>query len=188
MRNERRPDPDAEYDPIRSLCPELLDLGLATSATPGPAPRLDGRERLRAANGYTKGGQRVGRDTLHGLAQYFVDRCPPLSWDTSLELGNYKALVALMGTFRRDLEMSPDRIRALIDFYWDTLGDRRPKRAWMWDFKGRYRALLEAFEKSGAATTAEDYAGWQTPETSAEEMRAAVAAAQAARTRRTDAP
>lgn len=185
MKN-RPSDIDADFDPIRSMCQEAFQPGPSDREEPplGRATNRDGRDRLTATHGFTKNGAAVGQDTLKGLANYFVRSCPPLSWDTSLELGNYKALIALMATFKRDLEMTPHQIRSFIDFYFASLQGRRPKRAYMWDFKGRYHTLLARFEISGVAATADDYTGWQAPAATDQEMQDALAAAQAARARK----
>lgn len=185
MRN-RPTDTDADFDPVRSLFQESFQQAASSLSAPpvGNVPSRDGRDRLAASHGFTKAGRPVGSDTLRGLANYFVRQCPPLAWDTSLELGNYKALVALMATLKRDLEMTPADIRAFIDYYFISLQGRRPKRAYMWDFKGRYHSLLEGFVRSGVSAQPQDYTGWQSQDVTTAEMQAASDAAKAARARR----
>jgi hypothetical protein len=182
MKN-RPQDTDADFDPVRSLCEETFQQPFSSPGGPAPAPspRRDGRDRLTASRA---SGRSAGEDSLRGLANYFVRNCPPLSWDTSLELGNYKALVALMSTLRRDLEMTPAQIRTLIDVYFVDLKGRRPKRAYLWDFKGSYHRLLARIEAAGLNTTGADYESWTaSPVTDAEMQAAAQAAIAAARAR-----
>lgn len=180
MQKNRPADTDLDFDPVRAMCEESFQ-GAISGLEEHPAthgPRRDGRDRLTAS----RASQRpAGEDSLRGLANYFVRACPPLSWDTSLEFGNYRALIGLMSTLRRDVEMTPQQIRVLIDTYFLELQGRRPRRAYLWDFKGRYHQLLARIDAAGLATETADYESWAPTPVSAAELQAAQAAALRAR-------
>lgn len=99
-----------------------------------------------------------GPDTRPGLANYFNDRCPPVTWAGGLERGSPRALLATIGDLR-DLGLTPDQIRSMIDLYFAGI-ESPPATAYAWDFKWRRYQLLKKMRESGALTAAEDYAGW----------------------------
>jgi len=155
----RHLDPDAEFDATacaRKLLQSDSDPAPAPQTTwtpPEPAPR---RERRST-------GRRYSADSIPGLADYFTTACPPLSWAGGLEIGNRQALMQLFGELRRDVGLTPDDCRALVDLYITRLGDRRPQRPYIWDFKWQRYQLLKALRDTGVTVTPADYETWQEP-------------------------
>ncbi|MFC9505388.1 hypothetical protein [Streptomyces sp. NPDC057002] len=155
----RHTDPDAELDATAYVQRLLHDSSEDAPAPcpawtpPEPAPRRVRRSQSR----------RYGPDSLPGLADYFTHACPPLSWAGGLEIGNRQALVQVFGELRRDAGLTPDDCRALVDLYISRLGDRRPQRPYVWDFKWQRYQLIKALRDTGVTVTDADYASWQAP-------------------------
>lgn len=154
----RRPiDPDAELD--ATACVQHL---LQEGSEPSPAPRTawtppePAPRRVRRSQG-----RPYGADSIPGLADYFTHACPPLSWAGGLEIGNRRALVQVFSELRRDAGLSPDDCRALVDLYVTRLGDRRPERPYVWDFKWQRYQLVKHLRETGVTTTDTDYESWQ---------------------------
>ncbi|MGW3860283.1 hypothetical protein ACWEDZ_02195 [Streptomyces sp. NPDC005047] len=154
----RRPiDPDSDLDAtayVQKLLQGPSDDAPAprTSWTPPePAPRRVRRSQARS----------YGPDSLPGLADYFTHACPPLSWAGGLEIGNRQALVQVFSELRREAGLTPDDCRALVDLYITRLGDRRPQRPYVWDFKWQRFQLLTHLRDTGVTVTDADYATWQ---------------------------
>ncbi|WP_369042216.1 hypothetical protein [Streptomyces sp. Midd1] len=152
----RQIDPNSEFD-TTACARKLLQGGSEPAAAPQtawtppePAPRRERRTRGRA----------YGPDSIAGLCDYFVRSCPPLSWAGGLEIGNRQALMALFGELRRDVGLTPDECRALVDLYISRLGSRRPQRPYVWDFKWQRYQLVKALRDTGVARTDADYATW----------------------------
>ncbi|MFE2539066.1 hypothetical protein [Actinacidiphila glaucinigra] len=155
----RHTDPDADFDAtayVQNLLQPSPDPAPAPCAwtPPEPAPR---RTRRPAGRSY-------GPDSLPGLADYFTRSCPPLSWAGGLEIGNRQALVAVFSELRREVGLSPEDCRALVDLYISRLGEKRPNRPYVWDFKWQRFSLLKALRDTGVTVTDEQYATWQTSE------------------------
>ncbi|MEU1552127.1 hypothetical protein ABZ517_05320 [Streptomyces scabiei] len=148
-------DPDSEFDTTacaRKLLqgPEPSPAPPAAWTPPEPAPRRQRRSRGRV----------YGPDSVAGLCDYFTTACPRLSWAGGLEIGNRQALMALFGELRRDVGLTPDECRALVDLYVTRLGDRRPSRPYVWDFKWQRYQLLKQLRDSGVTRSDADYASW----------------------------
>lgn len=155
----RHTDPDAEFDATacarKLLQPDTEALSAPSAAwtPPEPAPRRVKRSRRRP----------YGPDSIPGLCDYFTHACPPLSWAGGLEIGNRQALMQVFSELRRDVGLSPDDCRALVDLYITRLGDRRPNKPYVWDFKWRRYELVRILRETGVTTTAADYETWQAP-------------------------
>lgn len=156
----RHTDPDAELDATAYVEKLLQNASEPPAASctarpfPEPAPRRTRRSR----------GRSYGPDSIPGLADYFTQACPPLSWAGGLEIGNRQALIAVFSELRREVGLSPDDCRALVDLYIARLGDRRPTKPYVWDFKWQRFQLLAALRENGTTVTAEEYQSWQNPE------------------------
>lgn len=152
----RQIDPDSEFDTTacaRKLLQDTPEPPAApqTSWTPPkPAPRRQRRSSTRT----------YGPDSVAGLADYFTRSCPPLSWAGGLEIGNRQALMTVFSELRHGVGLTPDNCRALVDLYITRLGDRRPKRPYIWDFKWQRYQLLSALRDTGAMRTDADYESW----------------------------
>ena len=168
----RQIDPDSEFD--STACARKLLQGTSEAppapptawTPPEPAPRRERRSR----------GRTYGPDSVAGLCDYFTSACPRLSWAGGLEIGNRQALMQLFGELRRDVGLTPDQCRALVDLYVTRLGDRRPQRPYIWDFKWQRYQLLKHLRDSGVTRTDADYESWaDTARTSPTEDEAFVA-------------
>ncbi|WP_329271990.1 hypothetical protein [Streptomyces sp. NBC_01451] len=152
----RQIDPDSEFD--TTACARKLLQGASEPSPapqtawtpPEPAPRRERRTRGRA----------YGPDSVAGLADYFTRACPPLSWAGGLEIGNRQALMTVFSELRHSVGLTPDDCRALVDLYVTRLGDRRPQRPYIWDFKWQRYQLLAALRNSGVTRTDADYQSW----------------------------
>lgn len=154
----RRPiDPDAELD--ATACVENY---LQEASQPSPAPRTTwappepAPRRVRRSQGRS-----YSADSLPGLADYFARACPPLSWAGGLEVGNRQALIAVFSELRRDIGLTPEDCRAVTDLYISRLGDRRPTKPYVWDFKWQRYQLVRHLRETGVTTTDADYESWQ---------------------------
>ncbi|MEV7902186.1 hypothetical protein [Streptomyces anulatus] len=153
----RRPiDPDAELDAtacVQNLMREEAPAPAphADRTPPDPAPRRVRRPQSRS----------YGPDSIPGLADYFTSSCPPLSWSGGLEIGNRQALVAVFSELRRDVGLTPDDCRALTDLYVARLGNRRPSKPYVWDFKWQRYQLLRHLRETGITTKDADFESWQ---------------------------
>lgn len=157
MARESIHDPDAELD-ATAIVQNMLQDGHGSPSTPrtGWTPPEPGQRRTRRSNG-----RQYGPDSLPGLADYFTSSCPPLSWSGGLEIGNRQALVAVFSELRRDVGLSPDDCRALVDLYISRLAGRAPTRPYVWDFKWRRFQLLRDLRSTGVTVTSEEYGSWQ---------------------------
>ncbi|MBD0734079.1 hypothetical protein BGM09_01210 [Streptomyces sp. CBMA29] len=97
-----------------------------------------------------------------GLAQYFNHLCPAPSWTHGMQMNSQTGLAAMCREMREH-GMDADQIRALMDLYFDRLGDREPRGPYWLDFKGRRWALLRQLDQSGAVLTSHDYQPWAGP-------------------------
>ncbi|WNI17604.1 hypothetical protein [Actinacidiphila sp. ITFR-21] len=150
-------DPDAELD-ATAIVRNMLQGEPEPSAPAQPrwTPPETGQRRERRSKG-----RPYGPDSLPGLADYFTNSCPPLSWAGGLEIGNRQALVAVFSELRRESGLSPDDCRALVDLYVTRLAGKAPARPYVWDFKWRRFQLLRDLRSTGLTVTAEEYSTWQ---------------------------
>jgi hypothetical protein len=152
----RQIDPDAELDATACVRKMLQNDPDSPSQPPQgfipaePAPRRSRRTQ----------GRSYGPDTIPGLCDYFTRACPPMSWAGGLEVGNRRALAAIFSELRRDAGLTPDDCRALVDLYITALGDKRPNRPYVWDFKWRRFTLLGHLRDTGRTVTTEEYRTW----------------------------
>lgn len=121
----------------------------------GPLAAANGSQRRRRATA-----RRPGPDSNMGLAYAFNDRCPEPSWAHGMQLNSLKGLAAMFREMREH-GLDADRIRALIDLYFQQLGGKVPDRPYWLDFKGRRWRLLKGLEDSGSLRTGADYDGWR---------------------------
>ena len=156
-----RIDPDSEFDATacaRKLLqgtPDASALPRSAWTPPEPAPR-----RVKRSTGRS-----YGPDSVAGLADYFTNACPPLSWAGGLEIGNRQQLMAVFSELRRGVGLTPDDCRALIDLYVARLAERQPTKAYVWDFKVRRFELLKLLRSTGVTVTDAEYASWNEPAT-----------------------
>ncbi|MFF1693146.1 hypothetical protein ACFVXC_05890 [Streptomyces sp. NPDC058257] len=150
-------DPDAELD-ATAIVQNLLQGHQESPAAPQPswAPPESGERRVRRSRG-----RQYGADSIPGLADYFASSCPPLSWSGGLEIGNRQALMQVFGELRRDVGLTPDDCRALVDLYISRLAGKAPSKPYVWDFKWRRYQLLRDLRATGVTVSAEEYASWE---------------------------
>lgn len=167
-----RIDPDSEFD--ATACARKLLQGTeepspapqTTWTPPEPAPRRTRRSR----------GRLYGPDSVAGLADYFTNACPPLTWAGGLEIGNRQQLMTVFSELRHGIGLTPEDCRALIDLYVQRLEGRSPTKPYVWDFKWRRYELLKALRATGVTVTDADYASWnETASTSTAEDEAFIA-------------
>ncbi|MFF8283356.1 hypothetical protein ACF06W_11605 [Streptomyces albus] len=83
-----------------------------------------------------------------------------MSWSGGLEIGNRQALIAVIAELRRDVGLSPDDCRALVDLYINRLAGKAPSKPYVWDFKWRRFQLLKALRETGLTVSTEEYESW----------------------------
>ncbi|MEU9050180.1 hypothetical protein AB0D37_07205 [Streptomyces sp. NPDC048384] len=150
-------DPDAELD-ATAIVQNMLHGPEEPPSAPQPTwtPPEHGQRRERRPKG-----RHYGPDSIPGLADYFTNSCPPLSWSGGLEIGNRQALVQVFSELRREAGLTPDDCRALVDLYVSRLAGRAPGRPYVWDFKWRRYQLLRDLRGTGLTVTADEYDTWK---------------------------
>ncbi|MEU1816075.1 hypothetical protein ABZ543_12890 [Streptomyces roseifaciens] len=158
----RRPtDPDDALDITKTVL-----AGLHCSSTPVPAPERPlpsgtGRRLTRRTKTVD-----YSPDSLRGLCDYFMSACPDPTWH-ALERGNQAALRVALSELRHS-GMTPAKVRALIDLFFQRQGDQPPHRTYVGDFTKQRLDLIRELVRTGTAKTDADYSSWnaayQTPD------------------------
>ncbi|MFE5853224.1 hypothetical protein ACFQ61_08380 [Streptomyces sp. NPDC056500] len=159
MARETPGDPDAELDATAIAQNLLLGTPPAAPVSAAWVPPKAGRQ-----HGRREKSRQYSANSIPGLADYFTNVCPRLSWSGGLEIGNRQALIAVISELRRDVNLTPDECRALMDLYVRTLDGRSPSKAYVWDFKWRRYQLIREMRDSGQCVTGMDYESWREPE------------------------
>lgn len=146
-------DPDEALDTTRSFM-DLHGPCDSPAASTGPSlPTGSGRRLTRRPRTAT-----YSRDSLPGLADYFMDACPSPTW-ASMERGNVTALRAALSELRQD-GLSPDKCRAMIDLFFHQRAGKSPYGTWVGDFTRMRLGLIRELSRTGVAKTDDDYASW----------------------------
>jgi hypothetical protein len=164
-------DPDRERDPGH-IFEEALS-GPVEALPPHGRHRETGKplgspQAAHRALATKKPRTQAQQDSARGLAAYFLSKCPPPSWDTGLEHGNFFAIVGLFSWLKKN-GADANTCRAMVDKYFLQLSGRRPNSPYVWDFKYRCPRLLTAVQDAGVFNRPEDYSKDWAPEVTKEQ-------------------
>lgn len=174
--NSRQPhDADADRDAANSEAYRLLEGPQETRQPPssdrrGRTPAAGPTRRTSGLPAAPRTRRQPGPDSNMGLAVYFNNACPSPNWAHGMQLNSMRGMAAMMRELR-DHGLDADAIRALIDLYFDRLGDRVPRLAYWLDFKGSRWSLLRAADTTGATRTAQGYDAWTAPTSTEDDPR-----------------
>lgn len=133
----------------------------ASPSTRRPPTSYQLRQKL------SKTSRKPGPDTSTGLALYFLDKCPPLSWETGFEMSNFRGIIGVFSELKR-CGYKADICRSMVDVYFIRLEGRNPRRPYVWDFKGKRHELLQTValdvelpETEGACESDADKFPWE---------------------------
>lgn len=86
------------------------------------------------------------------LAAYFFECCPSFSWAAGTEQGPFSGAVSVFAELLR-YGADEKTCRAMVDLYFDRLGNQSPPVPYIWHFKSKRYRLLAELNAEGADMT-----------------------------------